>query len=112
MKTQDYLDQVKVKLSLPSDYAVAKVLHLTRGAVSALRLGKAHFSDMTALRVSEILGVPFIQVVTDCYIERAREPEVRAAWVGVLEKISVGFEKLSLRANRSRALRPGLVTTV
>lgn len=41
--TVEFLDAVKARRDLPSDYAAAKVLGVTRAAVSRYRLGQGFF---------------------------------------------------------------------
>ncbi|WP_244126221.1 hypothetical protein [Burkholderia gladioli] len=81
MKTSvEYLDAVKARLDLPSDYATAKVLGLTRAAVSKQRSGQSAFDDLTAVRVAEILGIDPIEVIAAANAERARDDDARRTW--------------------------------
>ena len=97
MKTPEYLEAVKRKLNLPSDYALAKALGVTRGAVSSLQLGKTSMSDETCLKVAEYLGISAGRVLIDMHLERSKAPEVKAAWAGLMEKISASFDALMPR---------------
>lgn len=99
MKSLDYLDLVKKKLDLPSDYALAKVLGITSTAVGALRSSKSSMGIETALKVGEILDVDGHAIYAAGQIERARSPEIRQFWVGVVEKFSTSFNSLISRAN-------------
>ncbi|SOE91835.1 Phage related protein [Burkholderia sp. D7] len=78
--TVDYLDAVKDRLHLPSDYAAAKALGVTRAAVSKYRLGNASFDDTTSLRVAEILDVQPFEVIAAANVERARDAATRSLW--------------------------------
>jgi transcriptional regulator with XRE-family HTH domain len=78
--TVEYLDAVKIRLDLPSDYAAAKALGVTRAAVSKYRLGNAFFDDTTALRVAEILDIQPFEVIAAANAERARDSETRSLW--------------------------------
>ncbi|WP_438392346.1 Cro/Cl family transcriptional regulator [Caballeronia sp. DA-9] len=78
--TVDYLDAVKKRLNLPSDYAIAKALHVTRAAVSSYRVGRTSFDNLTALRVAEILDVQPFEVIAAANVERARDDETRSLW--------------------------------
>ncbi|MBF3470658.1 DUF3693 domain-containing protein [Burkholderia pseudomallei] len=86
--TVEYLDAIKVRLDLPSDYAVAKALGLTRAAVSKQRLGHSVFDDTTALRVAEILGVDPMEVISAANAERARDEETRRLWERAWGKVT------------------------
>ncbi|WP_343741796.1 helix-turn-helix domain-containing protein [Herbaspirillum huttiense] len=98
MNTIDYLESVKRKLSLPSDYALAKVLGLTRGAVSAFQLGKASLGDETAVKVAEILNVPAGKILVDMHMERSKAPEVKAAWAALMASVAKSFDFLMPRS--------------
>lgn len=111
MKTTiEYLDAVKARLDLPSDYAAAKVLGVTRAAISSYRVGRSHFDDEMCVRVAEILGISAGEVMAAMQAERAKSPVARAAWEGVWEKfagvavgvaVAVGLVSDPLPANAS-----------
>lgn len=82
----EYLDAVKKRLDLPSDYAAAKALGVTPSAISKYRLGRASFDDLTCLRVAEILGVDEIEVIAAANAARANDPRIRRVWENVWGK--------------------------
>ena len=86
--TVEYLDAVKAKLDLPSDYAAAKHLRVTRAAVSRYRGGDGTFDDTTAVRVAEILGVDPMELIAAMNAERARDDETRALWERLWGKVT------------------------
>jgi hypothetical protein len=106
MNTPEYLDAVKRRLTLPSDYALQKPLGISKAQVSAYRTGKETMSDSIALRVAEILDMPAGRVLVDVHMERSKTPEMRAAWAGILEKISAGFDALLSGASPRRIRLP------
>jgi transcriptional regulator with XRE-family HTH domain len=92
MKTTiDYLDAVKVKLQLPSDYAAAKALGVTKASISKYRVGKTSFDAKTAVVVAQILDVDPLRIISDTNLERARDEKTRTFW----EKFSKGFWRLA-----------------
>lgn len=95
--TREYLDAVKEKLHLPSDYAAAKELGVTRAAVSRYRTGTGTFDDLTAARVAEILGVEPIEVIAAVNYERCNDERGRRVWEGIWGK-AAGAIALSLTA--------------
>ncbi|KVD05453.1 helix-turn-helix domain-containing protein [Burkholderia ubonensis] len=100
MKTSaEWLDAVKARLDLPSDYAAAKILQVTRQTVSGYRVGRATLDDEVCLRVAEILGLNPFEVMASVRIERIKDDERRSLWEHALEKFSAGFRTLVLRAN-------------
>jgi transcriptional regulator with XRE-family HTH domain len=96
MNTLEYLQAVKKKLGIESDYALAQRLGVTRSAISKLQLGKAVFSDDVALSVAQILDLNPLVVIAQANAERATTPEMRARWMGVMEKFSASFKDLLL----------------
>lgn len=94
MKTTEYLDEVRRALSLPSDYAVAKVLGITRESVSQLRNGKTSMGIETAMKVGEILRVDGHAVYAHGQIERAKNQQIVDFWKSISEKFSESFKTL------------------
>lgn len=99
MKTPEYLDLLREKLHLPSDYALQKPLNVSKSQVSSYRNGRDFFSDPIAVRVAELTGMEAWKVLLDSHIERSKTPETRAAWMGLAEKLSESF--LNLLSGRS-----------
>lgn len=95
MDTPEYLDALRAKLSLSSDYQLAKELGLTRQAVSNYRNGTNHFDDDIAMKVAEILEIHPGRVALDMVRQRAKTPQQKALWTGIAEKFSMGFEYLT-----------------
>lgn len=105
MKTTEYLDLVREKLHLPSDYALQKPLGITKSQISNYRTGRDSLSDAMVLRVAEICQLDAVKVLLDMHIERAKTPEMRAAWATALEKISASFIDLLSGCAPRHALR-------
>lgn len=102
MTSLEYLDAVKIRLGITSDYALAAALGITRSAVSKFQKG-AVFGDDVALTVAEILGIAPIVVIAAANAERAKTPEQKAKWTGLVEKFSVSFRnRLSKWDGRER----------
>ena len=78
--TVQYLDALKKRLDLPSDYAAAKVLGVTRAAVSAYRNGNSVFNETVAIRAAELLGLDPLEVIAACKAESAPDAHVRRVW--------------------------------
>jgi DNA-binding XRE family transcriptional regulator len=96
MKTTEVLDRLKAKLDLPSDYAIAKVLGVTRESVSQLRNGKTSMGIETAMKAGEILQIDGHAIYAQGQIERAKKPEIVEFWKSVSEKFSESFKTLLL----------------
>lgn len=104
MNTTEYLQAVKTRLDITSDYALAARLGITRSAVSRLQQGGVSFSDDVALTIAEILNLNPLVVIASANAERAKTPEQRARWSGVMEKFSLSFNSLLLGASPRQAL--------
>lgn len=94
MNTLEYLAACKKRLGIESDYALAKALGVTQQAVSSYRSGNSKINDDVALTVAEILQVPPISVIAAANAERAKTPEQKARWTGLMEKFSGSFLNL------------------
>lgn len=96
MNTIEYLDAVKSRSGITSDYALAKVLGVTQAAVSNYRVGRSRIDDDVALTIAQLLGINPLIVIAAANAERAKTPEQRARWSGVMEKFSASFNSLLL----------------
>lgn len=94
MNTIDYLQAVKTRLEITSDYALAKALQVRHSTISSYRAGRSRIDDDVALSIAEILEVNPLQVIAAANAERAKTPEQRARWSGVMEKFSASFNNL------------------
>jgi hypothetical protein len=99
MTTIEYLDAVKARLDLPSDYAAAKALGVVNSAVSRYRHGKGTFDDLVAFKVAEILGINPLEVICAINHERAANDEQRESWTTRWENFSQSFQSLVSRAD-------------
>lgn len=93
--TGEYLDAVKARLDLPSDYAIAKALEVTPSAVSKYRLGRSAPDDLVCARIAEILHIEPMEVIAAIHFERSNDERARALWESIWGK-AVGATALSL----------------
>lgn len=85
MKASDWIDRIKVAKEIPSDYAAAKHLGITRGAVSKYRCQGLTFDEDTAIKVAELLGERPEVVLLDQILERTKNDAARTALGRVLQ---------------------------
>ncbi len=104
MKSFEYLDSVKRKLDLPSDYALAKTLGITRESVSQLRSGRSSLGLETSLKISEILDIDEHVIYSHAQIEKAKTPELRHFWESISERFSESFKLLILGSSPRQTL--------
>ena len=101
MKTADFLDALKARHNLPSDYAAAKFLGLTQAQVSRYRNGRDFFGDVVAMRVAELLDMPPGYVLACIHAERATDSAVAKVWT-----------KLAASAKRGSATAAAVILSV
>ncbi|MES2367190.1 MAG: hypothetical protein V4563_15035 [Pseudomonadota bacterium] len=100
MNTPEYLDLVRERLHLPSDYALQKPLGVSKQLISNYRTGKEILSDTVALRVAEIIGMHPGLVVLDMHRQRSKTSEEATIW----DDIYKGFRTLLPHAKIERRL--------
>lgn len=87
MKTTiEFLDALKSRNGGASDYAIAKILGLTRGGVSSYRTGRSFFDDSTAIKVAKLLEISPAFVIAAVHSERAKSEEEKTVWRDIFEK--------------------------
>lgn len=104
--TLQYLDAVKAKHGLTSDYQLAKALGLRQSAISGYRAGRSHPDDTIALRIAELLGINAMEIISAANVERAKTKETRGIWTDAWNRFAVNFE--SLRKHSGLRLSPAL----
>ncbi|WP_186082820.1 DUF3693 domain-containing protein [Burkholderia gladioli] len=104
--TVEYLDEVKARHDLPSDYAASKALGVTPSAISKYRLGRAYFDDLTALRVAELLDINPLEVIAAANADRARDTDTRKVWENVWGKATGAVATAVLAAGVITAAAP------
>jgi len=71
-KTVDLLDRLKAAYNLPSDYATAKKIGVTRQAISNYRTNGTTLDDSVAVEVAELLELEPFKVLAYMNLERAQ----------------------------------------
>lgn len=90
MNTLEYLDAVKKRLGIESDYAVAKTLKLRASTISGYRMRGGQMDDEIAAKVGGVLGIHPGLVVLDMHRERAKTPAEQSIWQDIYQ----GFRTL------------------
>lgn len=85
--TADFLDALRAKLSLSSDGQLAAHLGIHRQYISRYRNNVISFDDEMSLRVAEILEIDGSYVMACMHHQRAKNPEVKAAWKHTAEAL-------------------------
>lgn len=78
--TVEYLDALKRRYGIVSDYGLAKLIGCVRQSISNYRAKRSTLDPLTAARVAKLLDAPVLQVIAHCEAERARSPAALALW--------------------------------
>lgn len=76
----EFLDALRSRYGLRSDYQVSKLLGVSASYVSKYRHGRVGFSDELAAKVAELLDLDPGYVLARLYEERAQSDEGRNVW--------------------------------
>lgn len=77
MKTQDYVNLLKLHYGVQSDYALAKKFDVHLQTVRKWSKGAGTFDESTAIRIAEVLKIDPGKVILDAYAARTNSPEVK-----------------------------------
>ena len=83
--TTEYLDLVKKAQGIESDYALAKLLNVSRYRVSGLRRGKDHLNPTDCLKIALAADLDVREVVAAVALERG-DDETRKLWSFYVKK--------------------------
>jgi hypothetical protein len=110
MKARDWIDRVKAVKGLPSDYAAANLLGLSRCAVSGYRnKPEATFDVAVSASVAKVLGISLIGIIIDQAAERSKCDATRSllfaesARLCKLGKVKPAIKSVATSARKSRA---------
>ena len=81
MNSAQFLDKVKARHALTSDYQVAKYLGLSPNRISMYRRGKREFDELTCMKVAHALDEHALYVMASIQGERAKDSEVKRVWL-------------------------------
>lgn len=86
--TADFLDDLRARHGLASDNKLALHMGWQRAQLGRYRAKRETFSDATALKVAEQLGIDAGYVMACMQGQRARTPETRSAWERIAAKVA------------------------
>lgn len=78
--TNQLLDRIKEKHGLQSDYALAKMIGMSRERISRYRNTNGELGDDAALKVAELLGLDPAYVLACMNHQRTKSEAARAVW--------------------------------
>lgn len=89
MKASEWIDRVKTRAGIASDYGAAKRLGLSRSAVSKYRNKQTTLDEDASIKVAQALGARPEAVILDQAAERVKSPEARAALLKAAERLYI-----------------------
>jgi hypothetical protein len=78
--TVEFLEEIKAKYGLKSNYALAKKMGQTDTGVARWMHRKGSFSDETCLQVADLLDIDPAYVMACIHAEREKNEKLRALW--------------------------------
>jgi plasmid maintenance system antidote protein VapI len=85
--TLEFLDAIKARHSVPSDYALAKFLGVSRQAVGHYRNTRDYLGPDVAVRVAKLLDLDPAYVLICTQAERERSESARPVWQGLAARL-------------------------
>ncbi len=98
MKTVDFLDAVKLRHKLTSDYQLAKLLRWTSQRISIYRAGRRELDDDACLQIAAALELPAPYVMACIAAARAKSAESKRAWEKAARLLKSGTAAVVLAA--------------
>jgi transcriptional regulator with XRE-family HTH domain len=86
--TNEFLDAVKQRHGVTSDYALAKLLGVRHTTISNYRTMRSRLDDQMAIKVARLLDMPPEAVMVAAHGERAKLPEERELWEKLWQKVA------------------------
>lgn len=92
--TVQYLDAIRAKHGLTSDYQLAKLMDIRQSTISGYRAGRSHLDDLMSLKVADLLGIDPMEVISAANAERAKTQAVKEVWASAWMRFAANFEDL------------------
>ena len=86
MKQSEYLEAVKTRLNLPSDYALAKRLGISPQSMTGWKNGTRNIPLDMAFKLAITLEIDPAQVVADLESQREKSPQRKEFWQGFISR--------------------------
>ncbi|HQR02500.1 MAG: hypothetical protein JSR19_01375 [Proteobacteria bacterium] len=89
MNAAEYLDAAKARLSLSSDYELAKRLDVSKQDLSAIRKGKQGMNTYLAAKIAITLELDPSSVIADVESQQEKNPVRAEFWRGFLSRAAM-----------------------
>lgn len=85
-QTTRFLNEAKQIKGIESDYALAKMIGITKSAISNYRNGTSKMDDYSAAQIAEIIGIKPIEVIATIHAEREKNEKKKKYWENLIER--------------------------
>ncbi len=103
----DFIRAIRTRYSITSDYQLAKILGITRSAMSKYRTGICHvFGEEIGYRIAELLELPKEYVLSCLAAERSKDKKVKKVWERIAELTRVAVVALAVTFAGSGIVTP------
>ena len=89
MKAFEWIDRVKIAQGIESDYAAAKLLGISKQAISTYRAKGSTLDENASIIVASTLGLAAAGVILDQAAERVKAPEIRSALLAEASRLCI-----------------------
>jgi len=83
-----YIDQIKKSQGISSDYAVSKLLGVSRQTLSKYKAGRSTLDSDVCLKVAEILDISPFEILANIKASKSKKPEVAKKWADLARSAS------------------------
>lgn len=90
--SKDFARSIKIRYNITSDYALAKLLGITRSTMSLHKTGNVKsFGEDTGFRIAELLDLDAGYVLSCLAAERSKDAKVKKVWerLAALTRVAV-----------------------
>lgn len=94
--TNRYLDRLAALYGLPSDYAIANFLGVTRQHVSQWRRGIAQFSEGQAFTVATKLDIDPVEIIAAIGAERSKDAIAKEGWREIFRRVTSHAQPIAI----------------
>ena len=91
--TNEYLDLIKEKLGLHSDYHLGQYLGVSSSSMSSYRAKKIQFDDYVCGRVAKILDLPALLVIAHIQYKSDPRSDAKLFWLKEIKSIGESFHE-------------------
>lgn len=78
---EDYIDELKERLKLKSDYATAQYLGIPRQSMTKIRNNTALIGNDKCLKIANALKIDPIEIIATVNAQKEKDKDLKAMWI-------------------------------